>query len=99
MRFLQVTDEEKEEKVLHRKIGSDEDSLRQQKATVNSLEAEKAGMNAVLENHKRELQIAESEKHDAERCKENSTTGTVVGDVAAGLLGIFFPPSLAEYQP
>ena len=99
--FLKVRDEElkEEEKVLHRKIGSTESSLRQQKATVNSLEAEKSEVNAVLEDHKQELRRAESRKHDAERKKEESTTGTVVGSAAADLLGIFFPPSLAVTVP
>ena len=101
MCFLKGRDEELKEKaqVLHREIGSAEGSLRQLKASVNSLEAEKAGMNAVLEDHKRELRRAESEMRDAERRKENSTTGTVAGGVAAGLLGIFFPPSLAVTVP
>ena len=52
--ILKVRDEEQkeEEKVLHRKIGDAEGSLRQQRALVRSLEAEKAGMNAVLNDHK-----------------------------------------------
>ena len=101
VRSLKARDEKlkEEEKELHRKIGSAEGSLHQLKASVNSLEAEKAGMNAVLEDNKRELRRAESEMRDAERRKENSTTGTVAGGVAAGLLGIFFPPSLAVTVP
>ena len=100
VRFFKVRDEKlkEEEKELHRKIGSAEGSLRQLKASVNSLEAEKAGMNAVLEDSI-QLQMAESEMRDAERRKENSTTGTVAGSVAADLLGIFFPPSLAVTVP
>ena len=99
--FLKVRDEElkEEEKTLHRKIGSAEDSLRQQRASVNRLEAEKAGMNAVLEDYKQELQRAESRKRDAQRSKEKSTTGTVAGGVAAGVLGVFFPPSLLVTAP
>ena len=101
VRHLKVRDEEQkeEEKVLHRKIGDAESSLRQQRDSVRSLEAEKAGMNAVLNDHEQELQRAKDRKRDAQRSKEKSTTGTVVGGVAAGVLGVFFPPSLAVTVP
>ena len=94
--FLKVRDEElkEKEKVLHRKIGSAEDTLPQQRVSVNRLKAEKARMNADLEEYKQELRRAESGKRDAERSKENSIAGTAAGGVTAGLLGVFFPPSL-----
>ena len=99
--ILKVRDEaqKEEEKVLHRKIGDAESSLHQQRASVRSLEAEKARMNAVLSDHKEELQRAENRKCDAQRSKEKSTRGSIIGGVAAGVLGVLFPPSLAVTVP
>lgn len=100
-RILKVKDEgqKEEEKMLHRKIGDAECALRQERDKVGNLEAEKARMNAVLEDHKRDLERAESRKRDALKARQRSTTGTVAGGVAAGVLGVFFPPSLAVTLP
>ena len=100
-RILKVRDDEQkeEEKTLHRKIGDAEVALNQQRDRVRNMEAEKARMNAVLADHKQDLERAESKKHDALKARQRSTTGTVAGGVAAGLLGVFFPPSLAVTLP
>ena len=90
---------EREQTSLGRQINAKEDSKNKLKRDINAMEKRKARNEALLNDARRELRNAESDKRDAEKKKSDAVAGTIGGSVGAVVLGILFPPSLAATIP
>ena len=88
-----------EDKSLKRKIGTKEEAKNAVSANIRRLNQSKCRNEALLEDERRTLYEAERKKREAESKKDDAVVGTVAGGVAAGILGVIFPPSLIVTVP
>ena len=84
---------------MKQEIGAKEDAEQSLQREIQGLQASKARNEALLQNQRRCLSKAESEKCEAEKRKDGAVTGTIAGGVAAVVFGAIFPPSLAVTVP
>lgn len=88
-----------EEIKVTKQIGAKENELDRFRARIIEIKARKVNYECKLENAKRDLSYAQDKKKKAEKGKDAAIGGAIGGGVAAAVLGIIFPPSLAVTVP